>query len=63
MDKLDYAERKADELFKHHIGDMDVLSKEAQQTFTFVMVLLSGSFGYLLKLYEPTNAIPAQRWV
>src|SRR4051812_45833035 len=62
MDKIEYAERKADELFKHHIADMDALAKEAHQTFAFAMILLSGAFSYLLKLYDPTKAPAAQRW-
>lgn len=61
-DTIDFAERKAEELMKHHLEDMDILNKEAHQTFAFAMVVTSAAFGYLLKLYDPAKVPAQQDW-
>lgn len=61
--KVAFAERKADELMRHHLEDMEILRKETQVTFTFLIAALSASFGYVLKLYESTKTPFEQNWV
>ena len=62
MDPIDFAERKADELMRHHLEDMEILNKEAHHTFAFAMVVLSASFSYLLKLYNSSKVPAEQDW-
>jgi hypothetical protein len=59
---IEFAERKTDELMKHHLDDMAILTREAHVTFAFTMTVLSAAFGYFLKLYEPARGLLAQDW-
>jgi type VI protein secretion system component VasK len=63
MELIDYAEKKADELMSAHIGDMEALAKETHVTFAFIVALLSGVFGYLLKLVDPHLPLEHQQWL
>lgn len=63
MDKIEFAEKKAEELMDFHLKDVQILSKEAQVTFGFIVAALSGAFGYLLKVFDPARPLSGQQWV
>jgi hypothetical protein len=52
MDKLEYAEKSADELMDFHLQDMELLNKEAHTTFTVIIAAIAGLFGYGLNIYD-----------
>lgn len=50
MDPIDFAERKTEELARHHLEDMAILNREAHHTFAFLTLCLAAVFGYVLRL-------------
>jgi len=50
MDRLDYIEREAQANMEFHLENLDSLKSEAQATLNFLLLILSGAFGYTIKL-------------